>query len=604
MGNDTTMQSFQREGVSLRPWRLDTIGRFRVIRRLSSSPFSDTLLVLDGDRQRILRWLSPWVSDDVTFFQYFVDMSSSFVEFEHPNVVHIHEHGEAAGRLYVLTERLPAVTLVKVAANGATPLPLAAVLSIMRDLLRGLDFVHHAMSVDGQPLHLVYRHVIAGRVLISNKGHAVLREPGPGHADWQRSRDYQVIHQDSVRNLSPEDMQRQDLDARGDLYSLACLMLDLCVAESENPRLTYPTGERKLLATHEDTVRALGLIDAPYDKLKPVLETALEVDRAKRYGNAATMYRALDHLVTTELIEEGREWLASCADQWSSEQKWLTDSARMHTFSAASHSEPDQRARTPIPENLPRVSDPGADTETVDIPMRYVLGEFGRGANRRGDTGLWSLAEGGGDDISLDAPPPDAALRGRPGRARRETPEPQKSRAEIADAIAANEGARSSVRPRHAAAHFLPDPRIQSVASVIKEIASSASASAVTRAAQQRLSGTPDDALMTLNELPEQAEPRIRIAAELERGLSYVETQRSDEAIASLRHSIEELDDRGDISLCRYYLVLAYLQAKRGSEAASMARVLLDDPNVRFPGLEDLYAEALRVMGRSRTSGR
>lgn len=601
MGNDTTMQSFQREGVSLRPWRLDTIGRFRVIRRLSSSPFSDTLLVLDGDRQRILRWLSPWVSDDVTFFKYFVDMSSSFVEFEHPNVVHIHEHGEAAGRLYVLTERLPAVTLVKIAAGGATPFPLAAVLCIMRDLLRGLDFVHHAMSVDGKPLHLVYRHVIAGRVLITDDGHAMLREPGPGHADWQRSRDYQVIHQDSVRNLSPEDMQRQELDARGDLYSLACLMLDLCVAEGENPRLTYPTGERKLLATHEDTLHALSLVSAPHNQLKPILGTALHVERAKRYGNAATMYRALDPLVANGVIDQGRAWLAARAGAWRNEQKWLTEAPRRPAFDATSHHPSGEGARTPIPENLPRVSDPGADTETVDIPMRYVLGEFGRGARRRGETGLWNVTDKGDEDISLDAPPPDAVLR---GRTRRETPEPQKPRAEIADAIAANEGARSSVRPRHATAQFLPDPRIQSVASVIKEIASSASASAVTRAAQQRLSGTPEDALATLDDLAEEGEPRIRIAAELERGLSYVETQRSDEAIATLRHSIEELDDRGDISLCRYYLVLAYLQAQRGSEAASMARVLLDDPNVRFPGLEDLYAEALRIMGRSRTSGR
>jgi eukaryotic-like serine/threonine-protein kinase len=76
----------------------------------------------------------------------------------HPNVVQVYEATMHRGAPTIVMEYLDGLPL-PVLVEAATPLPTTLHLSVLLQVLRGLEAAHELVHYDGKPLHLVHRDI-------------------------------------------------------------------------------------------------------------------------------------------------------------------------------------------------------------------------------------------------------------------------------------------------------------------------------------------------------------------------------------------------------------------------------------------------------------
>lgn len=103
----------------------------------------------------------------------FIDEARVAVWLNHPNVVQIYDLGQVEGQYFIAMEYVSGKDLLDLlAARARTKLriPVAVAVYIVIQVLRGLDFAHHATSPIGEPLTIVHRDVSPSNILLSYQG--------------------------------------------------------------------------------------------------------------------------------------------------------------------------------------------------------------------------------------------------------------------------------------------------------------------------------------------------------------------------------------------------------------------------------------------------
>jgi serine/threonine-protein kinase len=244
---------------------------------------------LSLERKVALKLLAPELSADEAFRERFLRESRLAASIDHPNVIPIHEAGEADGALYIAMRYVEGSDLRRLLEQEG-PLQPARAIGLLAQVAEALDTAHEH--------GLVHRDVKPANVLIAGQAgreHVYL-------ADFGLSR--QVAAAGSLERshfagtadyVAPEQVRRQPLNGQADLYALACVLHESLTGRPPLHRDTIPA---TLFAHLEDD-------PPPPSQLNPELPHEVDVVLAQALAKEPGKRQA----TCGQLIDDAREAL-------------------------------------------------------------------------------------------------------------------------------------------------------------------------------------------------------------------------------------------------------------------------------------------------------
>ena len=147
-------------------------------------------------------------------------------------MIPVYEVSEHGGMLYIAMRFVEGTDLRALIARGG-PLDPALAVGIVTQAAAALDAAHAA--------GLVHRDVKPANLLISGAGHAYLTDFGLAKRGSSQSGITQTgMFVGTLDYIAPEQLQGQPLDARADVYALACVLYHSLTGQVPFPRDSDP----------------------------------------------------------------------------------------------------------------------------------------------------------------------------------------------------------------------------------------------------------------------------------------------------------------------------------------------------------------------------
>jgi tRNA A-37 threonylcarbamoyl transferase component Bud32/HAMP domain-containing protein len=199
----------------------------------------------------------------------------------HPNVVRMHDLGEANGTRFITMEYVNGTTLRKVLDRGRR-LDLLPGLQIAKQACRGLQAVHAAGIIHGD--------LKPENVMVMPSGGVKLMDFGVARlAASQRTAQQMVVG--TPRYMSPEQARGAVLDESSDIYSLGVLMFETFAGRP--PFESEDSGDLMRLHIYADPPGILALRPELPESLANLVAQCLSKSRTARPLSAADLDRAL-----------------------------------------------------------------------------------------------------------------------------------------------------------------------------------------------------------------------------------------------------------------------------------------------------------------------
>ena len=216
------------------------------------------------DRIVALKILPQRLAGEPQFAERFEREGRLLARLSHPNIIGVHDFGQAGGHYYLLMEYVDGVNLRQALASGQfTP---QQSLSIIPKICEALQYAH-----DEGVLH---RDIKPENVLMDTKGRVKIADFGIAKlsgADDKTGLTATGAAIGTPHYMAPEQIERpSDVDHRADIFSLGVVFYEMLTGELPLGRFAAPSERRELLDTRIDQV----------------VMRALEKDRERRQQSA------------------------------------------------------------------------------------------------------------------------------------------------------------------------------------------------------------------------------------------------------------------------------------------------------------------------------
>ncbi|MFQ6045806.1 MAG: serine/threonine-protein kinase [Gemmatimonadales bacterium] len=297
------------------------IGRYTLDRLIGHGGFAWVFAgrqTSDG-RQVAVKILKPRYAHDPEFEKRFRNEAQLASEFQHPNVVHILEVGQADDFTYFSME-LYADSLGAKLKRGET-VPEENLLQIARDLASGLAYAHDK--------GIIHRDIKVDNVLLRDDGTAVIADFGIARAvSGYVSATGVNMTIGTPQYISPEQAQGRTLDGRSDLYALGVTLYK--AATGDVPFRSSDWFELARMHVEEQPVAPTRRRPDLSARLERVILKCLAKHPDDRYPSAAALAEELQQLADQERRTESfgiapmssREMAAALAET-GKRPKWL-----------------------------------------------------------------------------------------------------------------------------------------------------------------------------------------------------------------------------------------------------------------------------------------
>jgi len=242
----------------------------------------------------VIKTLLPEHRRNQRYVRMFKEEARLSAQLQHANVVRVHDFGHVAGIPFLEMEDLTGWNLQQLwdaaAARGErVPLPIA--LAVLSEACRGLAYAHAFVDDKGAHRPIVHRDVSPSNIVICKDGAVKLVDFGL--AQLTRGETLEIdTFLGKLAYMSPEQLERRQLDRRADVFALGVTMYELI------------SGRRLFAgANNVETLKRLQtLVVEPPSRLHPGAPAALDVvvlralhrDPDQRYQSAAELLAALD----------------------------------------------------------------------------------------------------------------------------------------------------------------------------------------------------------------------------------------------------------------------------------------------------------------------
>lgn len=276
-------------------------------------------------RQVALKFLPEEMATDTIALKRFEREAQTASSLNHANICTIFEIDEHEGQPILVMELLEGETLRDCLASfQSSGIPVDQLLSIAQQTCDGL----HAAHSKG----IIHRDIKPANLFLSAKGAVKILDFGlaklvegedlaEGTASQSRlvagTADLSLMRTDgamgTARYMSPEQIRKEKLDARTDLFSLGLVLYEMATGQHAFPG-DSSTGLHSVLLNNAPTsVRELNPAVPP--ALEAIIAKALQKDRLNRYQTAKEMREDLDAVPTTRQghLRRLRRWFALAA---------------------------------------------------------------------------------------------------------------------------------------------------------------------------------------------------------------------------------------------------------------------------------------------------
>jgi DNA-binding NarL/FixJ family response regulator len=310
------------------------------------------------DRTVALKVILPELAADPEFRARFERESTAAAQIEHPNVIPVYAVGEEGGVLYITMRFVDGVDLGALLARARRLTPERGT-HLVSQVADALDAAHAR--------GLVHRDVKPGNILVTASDHVYLTDFGL----TKRSADTHGMTATgmfvgSVDYVAPEQIEGRHVDARTDVYSLACVLFELLSGSVPFPR---DTEVAKIFAHVSDPPPRLENVPAA---LASVVERGMAKRPDDRFPSAG---------------EFGRAALAAAA-------------GRADAYAAKTVAMTEVESRGLVPGQLPPATTPPVTVVVVDDHPFFRDGVI-RALERSGQIAVIGEADNGADALEL-----------------------------------------------------------------------------------------------------------------------------------------------------------------------------------------------------------
>jgi serine/threonine protein kinase/sugar lactone lactonase YvrE len=225
-------------------------------------------------RNVALKLIAPELSQDEHFRERFLTETELAASLEHPNVVPIHDAGDAQDQLYLAMRYVEGSDLKQLLREDGTLSPERTI-AICAQVAAALDAAHaHG---------LVHRDVKPSNVLLDSQEHIYLADFGLSRRLSDQAPGLEAAPSlGTPAYVAPEQIEGEEVDGRADVYSLGCLLHECLTGEAPFPR----ESELAVLWAH--------LNDPPQAPpgLEEVMAKALAKQPAERYASCGELVEA------------------------------------------------------------------------------------------------------------------------------------------------------------------------------------------------------------------------------------------------------------------------------------------------------------------------
>jgi serine/threonine-protein kinase len=261
-------------------------GRYEVERHLGRGGMGDVYLVRDTVINRKAALKTIRVDADLDP-QHAIEMRQRFYregqtagQLTHPNIVTVHDLGEALGLSYIVMEYVEGQTLAQLMKKQR--LSVAQIKHVLYHAGTGLDYAHQH--------GIFHRDVKPDNVMVTKGGVVKVMDFGIA-----RITESDLTKTGSVMGtpayMSPEQVNGEKIDARSDIFSLGVILYELLTGKKPFTGETIPSIMLAIIRgdwAQPSTVDAK--ISASWDE---ILRKAMARDREQRYATAREFAQAI-----------------------------------------------------------------------------------------------------------------------------------------------------------------------------------------------------------------------------------------------------------------------------------------------------------------------
>ena len=270
------------------------LSHFYIIGPLGSGGMGDVYEAQDLrlPRSVALKVLKPSLLENQVAVRRFDREARLAASLNHPNICTILDIGESEGLSFIAMELLQGESLKQRLRGG--PVPIEQLLDIAIDVARALSVAHLADIIhrDITPANIFITEGGAAKLLDFGLAKAIAGEDGDGDASGTDSvTDFGVIP-GTVHYLSPEQLLRQPVDRRSDLWALGAVLYHACTgARPFDARSKTEIMAQILSRTPVPPRRLAGSLPIEFEQ---VVMRLLEAEPDRRYQRAADLLKDLE----------------------------------------------------------------------------------------------------------------------------------------------------------------------------------------------------------------------------------------------------------------------------------------------------------------------
>jgi len=284
----------------------ETIARYRMVDVLGHGGMGEVYLAHDPslNRKVALKLLPATITDNRLRVLRFQQEARAASAIAHPNVAHIYEIGEGNGLHYISMEYVKGATVRELLKTKA--LDAAKALQISKQVCNALAAAHKA--------GVIHRDIKPENIVVTDDGHVKVLDFGLAKL-IEGVRDEQEFHATSTlqsqpemlmgtwQYMSPEQIRRQPVDRRTDLWSLGVVLFELLLHRRPFPGETTSEVIVAILEHEPDSTVTSELLSP---EMASVLLKSLRKDPNDRYQSAEELLHDLRQIdarnsVTTDL---------------------------------------------------------------------------------------------------------------------------------------------------------------------------------------------------------------------------------------------------------------------------------------------------------------